>query len=117
MSSCWSSGCSNGEVAGPTSAGCCQEEKPQTGLANTGSAADATCELRPVTIQIGNSELLGELREHFERSGFAARPVGATELVVDLPDAPDHEQGRREVGAHLLVWAVLHPEDPGDIVA
>jgi hypothetical protein len=50
------------------------------------------------------------------RSGFAARPVGATELVVDLPDAPDHEQGRREVGAHLLVWAVLHPEDPGNIV-
>ena len=90
--------------------------KPQKGLANTGSSADATCELRPVTIQIGNSELLGELREHFARSGFAARPVGATELVVDLADAPDHEQGRREVGAHLLVWAVLHPEDPGDIV-
>jgi hypothetical protein len=43
--------------------------------------------------------------------------VGARELVVDLPDAPDHEQGRREVGAHLLVWAVLHPDDPGDIVA
>jgi hypothetical protein len=51
------------------------------------------------------------------RSGFAARAVGATELVVDLPDAPSHEQGRREVGAHLLIWAVLHPEDPGDIVA
>jgi hypothetical protein len=42
--------------------------------------------------------------------------VGARELVVDLPDAPDHDQGRREVGAHLLVWAVLHPDDPGDIV-
>jgi hypothetical protein len=90
---------------------------PQKGLANARNKADAECDLRPVTIQIGNSELLGELREHFERSGFAARAVGATELVVDLPDAPDQDQGRREVGAHLLVWAVLHPEDPGDIVA
>ena len=79
--------------------------------------ADGTCELRPVTVQIGNAELLGELLEHFSRSGFAARAVGARELVVDLPDAPDDEQGRREVGAHLLIWAVLHPEDPGDIVA
>jgi hypothetical protein len=90
---------------------------PRKGLADATISADARCELRPVTIQIGNSELLGELIEHFARSGFATRAVGATEVVVDLPDAPDHEQGRREVGAHLLVWAVLHPEDPGDIVA
>ena len=89
---------------------------PERGLANGPPTADGKNNLRPVTIQIGNSELLGELREHFVRSGFAARAVGATELVVDLPDAPDHDQGRREVGAHLLVWAVLHPEDPGDIV-
>jgi hypothetical protein len=80
-------------------------------------SADAELELRPVTVHIGNPELLGELLEHFARSGFAARAAGPRELVVDLPDAPDHEQGRREVGAHLLVWAVLHPEDPGDIVA
>jgi hypothetical protein len=83
---------------------------------DTASPADGRLELRPVTVQIGKAELLGELLEHFARSGFAVRPVGATELVVDLPDAPDHEQGRREVGAHLLVWAVLHPEDPGNIV-
>jgi len=44
------------------------------------------------------------------------RSAGATELVVDLPDAPDNDQGRREVAAHLLVWAVLHPDDPGHIV-
>src|SRR5688572_5400496 len=43
-----------GRSRGRPFARCCQEEKPQTGLANTGSAADATCELRPVTIQIGN---------------------------------------------------------------
>jgi hypothetical protein len=84
---------------------------------DTARPADERCELRPVTVQIGNPELLGELIEHFARSGFAVHAVGARELVVDLPDAPDDEQGRREVGAHLLVWAVLHPDDPGDIVA
>ncbi|MGH3057640.1 MAG: hypothetical protein ACRDPP_05310 [Gaiellaceae bacterium] len=72
--------------------------------------------LRPITIRIGNPRLLGELSEHFTRSGFAARTVGPTELAVDPPDAPDREQGRREVGAHLLVWGVLHPEDPGELV-
>ena len=84
---------------------------------DTASPADGRLELRPVTVQIGKAELLGELLEHFARSGFAVRAVGPTEVVVDLPDAPDHDQGRREVGAHLLVWGVLHPDDPGDIVA
>ena len=44
------------------------------------------------------------------------RSHGAAELVVELPDAPDDEQARREVAAHLLVWSVLHPDDPGEIV-
>jgi hypothetical protein len=70
-----------------------------------------------VTIRIGNSELLRELHEHFARSGFAVRPHGTVELVVELSDAPDDEQGRREVAAHLLVWGVLHPDDPGEIVS
>ena len=69
-----------------------------------------------MTIRLGNPRLLAELREHFARSGFAVQTAGAAELTVFLPDAPDAEQGRREVGAHLLVWGVLHPEDPGEIV-
>jgi hypothetical protein len=44
------------------------------------------------------------------------RPVGARELDVERPDAPDEEQGRREVATHLLVWELLHPEAPGEIV-
>ncbi|MET1009696.1 MAG: hypothetical protein ABWY96_06595 [Gaiellaceae bacterium] len=44
------------------------------------------------------------------------RPVGSTELDVERLDAPDDEQGRREVAAHLLVWALLHPESPGELV-
>ena len=44
------------------------------------------------------------------------RPVGSTELDVERLDAPDDEQGRREVAAHLVVWALLHPESPGELV-
>ena len=90
--------------------------KPQPRHSGLAEFADVTDALRPITIRIGNSELLGELHEHFARSGFAVRTLGAAELVVELTDAPDHEQGRREVAAHLLVWSVLHPDDPGEIV-
>ena len=69
-----------------------------------------------MTIRIENHRLLAELREHFVRSGFSVQAAGAAALAVSLPDAPDAEQGRREVGAHLLVWGVLHPEYPGEIV-
>ncbi|HEU4450063.1 MAG TPA: hypothetical protein VFR63_08825 [Gaiellaceae bacterium] len=44
-------------------------------------------------------------------------PLGPNEISVGLGDAPDQEQGRREVSAHLVVWSVLHPDDPGEIVA
>ena len=50
------------------------------------------------------------------RSGFAVRPAGEGDLLVERPDAPDDEQGRREVGTHLLVWELLHPACPGEIV-
>lgn len=50
------------------------------------------------------------------RSGFIVRPVGDRELDVERPDAPDEQQGRREVGTHLLVWELLHPDCPGEIV-
>jgi hypothetical protein len=44
------------------------------------------------------------------------RPVGEAELDVERLDAPDEEQARREVAAHLLVWELLHPEAPGEVV-
>jgi len=73
-------------------------------------------ELRPVLLRIPDPSLLEELSAHYARSGFDVRPVGDRELDVERPDAPSEEQGRREVAAHLLVWELLHPECPGEIV-
>ncbi len=53
---------------------------------------------------------------HYARSGFAVRPVGDRELEVERTDAPDEEQARREIATHLLVWELLHPDVPGEIV-
>lgn len=67
-------------------------------------------------LRIPDPSLREELSAHYARSGFAVRPVGESELDVERLDAPDEEQGRREVAAHLLVWELLHPESPGEIV-
>jgi hypothetical protein len=75
-----------------------------------------TGELRPVLLRIPDASLREELIGHFRRSGFAVRPLGDCELGVERSDAPCDEQGRREVAAHLLVWELLHPECPGEIV-
>jgi hypothetical protein len=72
-------------------------------------------ELRPARITIGRPELSGELGEHFRRSGFAVEVDGPTALRVVLPDAPDEEQARREIRAQLLVWSILHPDDPAEL--
>jgi hypothetical protein len=73
-------------------------------------------ELRPVRLRISNPSLRDELSAHYVRSGFAVHPIGKRELAVERPDAPNDEQGRREIEAHLLVWELLHPECPGEIV-
>lgn len=74
-------------------------------------------ELRPVRLRIPDPSLREELSAHYARSGFAVRPLGDRELAVERADAPDDEQARREVAAHLLVWELLHPESPGEIVS
>jgi hypothetical protein len=53
---------------------------------------------------------------HYARSGFAVRPVGDRELDVERTDAPDEEQARREIETHLLVWELLRPDAPAEIV-
>ncbi len=74
-------------------------------------------DLRPVRIRIPDASLREELSGHHARSGFAVREVGDRELDVEREDAPSEEQGWREVAAHLMVWDVLHPECPAQIVA
>lgn len=73
-------------------------------------------QLRPARIRIPDPSLREELSVHYARSGFAVRPVGDRELEVERTDAPDEEQARREIAAHLLVWELLHPDVPGEIV-
>lgn len=73
-------------------------------------------QLRPVRIRIPDPSLREELSVHYARSGFAVRPVGDRELEVERTDAPDEEQARREIATHLLIWELLHPDVPGEIV-
>jgi hypothetical protein len=75
-----------------------------------------TAQLRPLRIRISDPSLREELSAHYARSGFAVRPVGDRELDVERTDAPDEEQARREIETHLLVWELLWPDAPAEIV-
>jgi hypothetical protein len=69
-----------------------------------------------VRLRIPDPSLREELSAHYARSGFAVSPAGDGELEVERPDAPDPGQARREIATHLLVWDLLHPEAPGEVV-
>ncbi len=73
-------------------------------------------ELRPVRLRIPDPSLHEKFSAHYARAGFVVRRLDENELDVERPDAPDLAQERREVVAHLLVWDVLHPESPGEVV-
>lgn len=73
-------------------------------------------QLRPLRIQISDPSLREELSAHYARSGFAVRPVGDRELDVERTDAPDEDQARREIETHLLVWELLRPDAPAEII-
>jgi hypothetical protein len=75
-----------------------------------------TAQLRPLRIRISDPSLREELSVHYARSGFDVHPVGDRELDVARTDAPDGEQARREIETHLLVWELLRPDAPAEIV-
>jgi hypothetical protein len=50
-----------------------------------------------------------ELRQHFQRSGFALADDGEN-LVIRRPDAANAEHERREIELHLQVWQTMHPD-------
>ena len=60
-------------------------------------------------LRLDDSTLLGDVRAHFERSGFAVERAGDDALDVWRPDAPSAEQERREVELHLRIWRAMHP--------
>src|SRR3954451_25076144 len=80
------------------------------GIAVNGFHADGYCELRLMLIRIDDHSLVDDLCDHYRRSGFEAEPVGGGMAEVSRPDAPNNDQGRREVLMHLQVWKVIHPD-------
>jgi hypothetical protein len=72
--------------------------------------------LQPVLIRLEDDSLVDELCQHFRRSGFAAERLRGCMIDVRLPDAPDTDQQRREVEAHLLIWHVMNPDAAADLL-
>jgi hypothetical protein len=73
-------------------------------------------DLRPVRLRITDPSLREDLSAHYARAGFGVRPDGADELEVERADAPNEAQARREVATHLLIWDLLYPETPAEIL-
>ncbi|MGH2451044.1 MAG: hypothetical protein ACRDGE_07210 [Candidatus Limnocylindria bacterium] len=61
-------------------------------------------------IRLTDPALVPELRQHFERSGFITNRLNEDTVEAWRPDAPNEEQGRREVELHLAVWRTMHAE-------
>jgi hypothetical protein len=66
-------------------------------------------------LRIEDHSLVGELCDHYRRSGFQAEPVGGGMVEVGLLEPLSAEDERQRVLAHFHVWAILHPEDPGEL--
>jgi hypothetical protein len=62
-----------------------------------------------MVIRTDDPELAEDLYTHFRRSGFQAERAGECAIEVARVDAPNPDQGRREVLVHLHVWKVIHP--------
>ena len=60
-------------------------------------------------MQLLDPSLLPEFVRHFERSGFRVQRFDDV-IEVQRPDAPDEEQGTREVILHLSVWSLMYPD-------
>jgi hypothetical protein len=63
-----------------------------------------------VLIRLSDLAWVDDLCDHYRRSGFAVEPVSQGVVDVSRADAPDAEQGRRELLMHLRVWRVLNPD-------
>ena len=60
-------------------------------------------------LRTGDLTLLGALRAHFERSGFAVETTDDNDLDVRRPDAPSPEQEAREIELHVMMWRIMRP--------
>ena len=55
--------------------------------------------------------VLADVAAHFAGAGFSVRAGGskADTIEVRRSDAPNPEQGEREVEVHMTVWRAMHP--------
>jgi hypothetical protein len=60
-------------------------------------------------LRLSEPDLVEDLCANFRRAGFAAQSAGGSMAEVYRPDAPQHEQERREVEIHLRVWQAMRP--------
>jgi hypothetical protein len=61
-----------------------------------------------VRIRVDPPSHLGDLRWHFERSGFAVRDLAPDAIWVERGTASSDE-AVHEIELHLRVWTVMHP--------
>jgi hypothetical protein len=57
---------------------------------------------------ISDPQLLFSLQDSLRRAGCVAEQRRSHELEVCLPDAPNHEQARRELNVYLATWQATH---------
>jgi len=67
-------------------------------------------------LRTGDLILLHDLRAHFERSGFVVATTDDDDLDVRRSDAPSAEQEAREIELHLMVWRIVRPNVPVELV-
>jgi hypothetical protein len=62
-------------------------------------------------IRVTSPEVLADVAAHFAGAGFFVRAGGskADTIEVRRSDAPNPEQGEREVEVHMTVWRAMHP--------
>jgi len=71
---------------------------------------------RGVYVLLKDPQLLFGLQDFLRRTGCVAEQRRSDELVVYVPDAPDHEQERREISVYLASWQAANPGAEASIV-
>jgi hypothetical protein len=61
-------------------------------------------------LRLDDPALIPDLRQHFERSGFAADPVDAATIEVWQPEARSDDAARDAVENHLAIWRAVHAD-------
>lgn len=67
-------------------------------------------------LRLRNPELIPELRQHFERSGFVTNRLDAETIEAWRPGATNQKQERHAITHHLAVWHLMHATDRVELI-